>query len=267
VNERAQASETRESGGFRVDIISVFPSMVEAALAEGVVGRARARGLIDVRVCDLRMFTDDRHRVVDDVPYGGGPGMVMKPEPLFRAVEAIAAERGQPSAVVLMTPQGRRFTHVEAARLSALERLIVICGRYEGVDERVAEALVTDELSIGDYVLTGGELPALVVVDAVARLRPGVVGDEASVMHDSFVRGLLDHPHYTRPAVFRGMAVPGVLISGHHAEIERWRRDQRLRRTRQRRPDLLDHATLTSEEQTDLEALRAVNKESDHESD
>ncbi len=193
--------------------------------------------------------------MVDDVPYGGGPGMVMKPEPLFRAVEAISAERGQPSAVVLMTPQGRRFTHAEAARLSRLERLIVICGRYEGVDERVAEGLVTDELSIGDYVLTGGELPALVVVDAVARLRPGVVGDEASVVEDSFVRGMLDHPHYTRPAVFRGMAVPDVLISGHHAEIERWRRGQRLRRTWQRRPDLLEHAALTSEEQQELRGL------------
>jgi tRNA (guanine37-N1)-methyltransferase len=267
VNERAQGSESREaaagtrSAGLAVDIITIFPSMVEAALAEGVVGRARERGAIDVRVRDLRTFTDDRHRVVDDVPYGGGPGMVMKPEPLFRAVEAISAERGQPSAVVLMTPQGRQFTHAEAARLSKLERLIVISGRYEGVDERVAEALVTDELSIGDYVLTGGELPALVVVDAVVRLRPGVVGDEASVVGDSFVRGMLDHPHYTRPAVFRGMAVPEVLISGHHAEIERWRRGQRLRRTWQRRPDLLDDAALSSEEQKELEALRAESRE------
>jgi tRNA (guanine37-N1)-methyltransferase len=222
-----------------VDVITIFPAMVEAGLAEGIVGRARERGLIDLRVRDLREYTDDRHRSVDDVPYGGGPGMVMKPEPLFRAVEAIAAERGTPSAVVLMTPQGRRFSHAEAERLSRLERIIVICGRYEGVDERVAEALVTDEISIGDYVLSGGELPALVVIDAAVRLVPGVVGDADSVDGESFVRGVLDHPHYTRPAVFRGMAVPDVLISGHHAEIERWRRDERMRRTRARRPDLL----------------------------
>jgi tRNA (guanine37-N1)-methyltransferase len=222
-----------------VDVITIFPAMVEAGLAEGVVGRACERGLVDIRVRDLREYTDDRHRSVDDVPYGGGPGMVMKPEPLFRAVEAIAAERGTPSAVVLMTPQGRRFSHAEAERLSRLERIIVICGRYEGVDERVAEALVTDEISIGDYVLSGGELPALVVIDAAVRLVPGVVGDADSVDGESFVRGVLDHPHYTRPAVFRGMAVPDVLISGHHAEIERWRRDERMRRTRARRPDLL----------------------------
>jgi tRNA (guanine37-N1)-methyltransferase len=222
-----------------VDVITIFPAMVEAGLAEGVVGRARERGLIDIRVRDLREYTDDRHRSVDDMPYGGGPGMVMKPEPLFRAVEAIAAERGTPSAVVLMTPQGRRFSHAEAERLSRLERIVVICGRYEGVDERVAEALVTDEISIGDYVLSGGELPALVVIDAAVRLVPGVVGDADSVDGESFVRGVLDHPHYTRPAVFRGMAVPDVLVSGHHAEIERWRRDERMRRTRARRPDLL----------------------------
>src|SRR5437870_3655438 len=182
------------------DIVTIFPRMVEAGLGEGILARAIQREIFRVRVRDLRTFTDDRHRVIDDVPYGGGPGMVMKPEPLFRAVEAIGAERGRPSAVVLMTPQGRRFTHAEATRLGGLDRLIVICGRYEGVDERVAEALVTDELSIGDYVLTGGELPALVVIDAAVRLRPGVVGDEASVVEDSFVGATLDHPHYTRPA-------------------------------------------------------------------
>ena len=222
-----------------IDVVTIFPAMVEAGLAEGVVGRARERGLVDIRVRDLREYTDDRHRSVDDVPYGGGPGMVMKPEPLFRAVDAVAAERGQPSAVVLMTPQGRQFSHAEADRLSRLERLVVICGRYEGVDERVAEALVTDEISIGDYVLSGGELPALVVIDATVRLVPGVVGDADSVEGESFVQGVLDHPHYTRPAVFRGMAVPDVLVSGHHAEIERWRREERMRRTRTRRPDLL----------------------------
>jgi tRNA (guanine37-N1)-methyltransferase len=248
---------------FTADIITIFPAMVEAALAEGVIGRARAKGLVDVRARDLREFTEDRHRMVDDVPYGGGPGMVMKPEPVFRAVEAIAAERGAASAVILMTPQGRLLDHGEAERLSRLERLVIICGRYEGVDERVAEALVTDEISIGDYVLTGGELPALVVADAVVRLQPGVVGDAASVDADSFVRGTLDHPHYTRPAVFRGMAVPDVLVSGHHAEIARWRRRERLRRTLERRPELLDTAQLTVEDRWELENFQESDDESD----
>ena len=235
-----------------VDIVTIFPAMVEAALAEGVVGRARESGLVDIRVRDLRAFTDDRHRTVDDMPFGGGPGMVLKPEPLFRAVEAIAIERGAPSAVILTTPQGKRFTHAEALRFSRLDRVVVLCGRYEGVDERVAATLVTDEVSIGDYVLTGGELPALVVVDAAVRLVPGVVGDEASIEHDSFVRGLLDHPQYTRPVVCRGLPVPDVLLSGHHAEIERWRRGQRVRRTLERRPDLLAAADLSADERREL---------------
>jgi tRNA (guanine37-N1)-methyltransferase len=239
------------------DLITIFPEMVESALAAGVIGRARERGIVDVRVRDLRDYTDDRHRTVDDVPYGGGPGMVMKPEPFFRAVEAIAAERGAPSAVVLMTPQGSLLDHRTAARLSRLERLIVVCGRYEGIDERVAETLVTDEISIGDYVLTGGELPALVLLDAVTRLVPGVVGDAASVEADSFVRGLLDHPHYTRPATFRGLAVPDVLVSGNHAAIDQWRLIERLRRTLERRPDLMESAALTDDERRELERLRS----------
>jgi tRNA (guanine37-N1)-methyltransferase len=242
-----------------VDVVTIFPAMVEPALGEGVVGRARERGDVEIRVRDLRDYTDDKHHVVDDVSFGGGPGMVMKPEPLFRAVEAIAAERGAPSAVLLMTPQGRRFTHEMAERFSRLERIVVLCGRYEGVDERVTETLVTDEVSIGDYVLTGGELPALVVIDAVVRLVPGVVGDAASVEEDSFVRGLLDHPHYTRPAVFRGMAVPDVLVSGHHAEIARWRRRERLRRTMDRRPELMAAADLSADERRELEAIRREN--------
>ena len=244
-----------------IDVITIFPVLVEAALAEGVVSRARKAGLVDIRVRDLRDFTDDRHRSVDDVPYGGGPGMVMRPEPFFRALEAVAAERGRPDAVLLMTPQGRRFTQREAERLSRASRIVVLCGRYEGVDERVADALVTDELSIGDYVLTGGELPALVVVDAVVRLVPGVVGDASSVADDSFARGLLDHPQYTRPAECRGRPVPDVLVSGHHGEIERWRRRERVRRTRERRPDLLDDARLTAEERQELDALDAREKE------
>jgi tRNA (guanine37-N1)-methyltransferase len=226
-----------------IDIITIFPRLVESALTEGVVARARDAGRLDIRARDLREFTEDRHRTVDDVPFGGGPGMVMKAEPIARAIEAIAAERGPASAVILMTPQGRRFAQAEAERLSRMERLVVICGRYEGVDERLTDAFVTDELSIGDYVLTGGELPALVVVDAIARLVPGVVGDEASVAQDSFGDGLLDHPHYTRPAVWRDRPVPDVLLSGHHAEIEKWRRDERTRRTASRRPDLLKESS------------------------
>jgi len=231
-----------------LDIVTIFPRMVDGPLHEGVIGRALARGLLDVTVRDLRDYTDDRHRVVDDEPFGGGPGMVMKPEPFFRAVEAIATERGRPDAVVLLSPQGRRFAHRDAVRLSGLSRLVLLCGRYEGIDERVREHLATEELSIGDYVLTGGELPALVVADAVARLLPGVVGDEASVAGDSFVRGLLDYPHYTRPAEFRSHGVPPVLLSGHHAEIARWRKREGLRRTLERRPDLLDRADLDDEE-------------------
>lgn len=222
-----------------VDVITIFPQMIEPALAEGVIGRARTKGLVEVKARDLRDYTSDKHRVVDDVAFGGGPGMVMKPEPIFRAVEEISAERGTPTAVILMTPQGRRFSQAEAERFSRMERLIVICGRYEGVDERVAEALVTDEISIGDYVLTGGELPALVVIDAIVRLVPGVVGDDQSVANDSFSEGLLDFPQYTRPAEFRGLKVPDVLLSGHHAEIARWRREAQRRRTEERRPDLL----------------------------
>jgi tRNA (guanine37-N1)-methyltransferase len=228
----------------KIDLVSIFPKMLEAPLAEGIVARAIARGVLDVRVRDLRDFTTDRHRVVDDMPFGGGPGMVLKPEPLFAAVEAIVAERtGEPAgrrAVVLTSPDGERLTHQVAVRLSALDHVVILCGRYEGVDERVREHLATETISIGDYVLSGGELPALVIVDAVARLIPGVVGDEASVAGDTFARGgLLDFPQYTRPAEFRGMRVPAVLLSGHHAEIEKWRREQALERTRKHRPDLL----------------------------
>jgi tRNA (guanine37-N1)-methyltransferase len=225
----------------QVDVITIFPDMVRHALDAGIIGRAVSRDVVDITVRDLRDYTTDRHRTVDDVPFGGGPGMVLKPEPLFRAVGAIQAERGA-GAVVLMSPQGRALTHDEAARFSRMERLIVICGRYEGVDERVVESLVTDEMSIGDYVLTGGELPALVFVDAVVRLVPGVVGDRQSVAEDSFAAGLLDHPHYTRPAEFEGRKVPPVLVSGHHGAIEKWRRRARLRRTLERRPELLERA-------------------------
>jgi tRNA (guanine37-N1)-methyltransferase len=252
---------SQASGAVKFDIVTIFPKMVEASLADGIVARARASGLLDIRVHDLRDFTTDRHRIVDDVPFGGGPGMVLKPEPLFAAVEAICAERsaaGEASrgcsgdapqerrrgengrAVILTSPDGEMLTHGVAARLSALDHVVILCGRYEGVDERVRDHLATDTISIGDYVVSGGELPALVIVDAVARLVPGVVGDEASVAGDSFAQGgLLDYPQYTRPAEFRGMTVPSVLLSGHHAEIEKWRRERALERTRKLRPDLI----------------------------
>src|ERR1044071_1849624 len=218
----------------KFDIVTIFPRMVEAGLAEGVISRGIERGLLDVKVHDLREYTSDRHRSVDDVPYGGGPGMVMKPEPLARAVEDIRARRGAPDTVVLLSPQGRRFTQAEAARMSGLRHVALLCGRYEGMDERVRALVATEELSLGDFVVSGGELPALVVVDAVSRLVPGVVGDGQSVEEDSFSRGLLDHPHYTRPPEFAGLPVPDVLLSGHHAEVARWRKRAALARTLER---------------------------------
>jgi len=224
----------------KIDIVTIFPRMVESGLAEGIVARAIAAGIIDLGVHDLRTFTHDRHRVVDDMPFGGGPGMVLKPEPLFAAVESIREQRHTTAAhVILTSPDGERLTDAVAQRLSAQEHLVILCGRYEGVDERVREHLATEAISIGDYVLSGGELPALVIVDAVARFVPGVVGDTASVEGDTFRTGLLDFPQYTRPAEFRGHAVPPVLLSGHHAEIAKWRRGQALERTKRHRPDLL----------------------------
>lgn len=239
----------------KLDVVTIFPRMVEAPLAEGVVGRAIQRGLLDLCVRDLREYTTDRHRSVDDEAFGGGPGMVMTPGPFFRAVEAIEKERGVPSTVILTSPDGRLFTHREATRLAALEHIVLLCGRYEGVDARVRLHLATEALSIGDYVVSGGELPALVIVDAVARLVPGVVGDGESVARDTFARGILDFPQYTRPADFGGLKVPAVLLSGHHAEIERWRRREALARTLRERPDLLASATLDAEDQKLLREL------------
>ena len=240
----------------KFDIVTIFPAMVGAGLTEGVVGRGVERGLLDVQIHDLRDYTTDRHRTVDDVPYGGGPGMVMKPEPLVRAVEAIRARRGEPETVVLLSPQGRRFTQAEAVRLSGMRHVVLMCGRYEGIDERIRELVTSEELSVGDYVLSGGELAALVIVDAVSRLVPGVVGDSRSVEEDSFSRGLLDHPHYTRPAEVSGCKVPGVLLSGHHADVRRWRRKMSIRRTLERRPDLLAVAPLDDEQRALLDEIR-----------
>ena len=246
------------------DIVTIFPAMIEQPLAAGILGRAIDRGTLDVKVRDLRDFTTDRHRVVDDVPYGGGPGMVLKPDPIFRALDAIEAERGTPLTVIMTSPQGRRFTQDVARQLSGAGHVVLLCGRYEGFDDRVRER-VTEELSIGDYVLTGGELPALVILDAVARFVPGVVGDEQSVADDSFSRGLLDFPQFTRPATIRSalsgerdLSVPDVLLSGNHAEIRRWRKREALSRTLDRRPDLLDGASLDEEEQELLRELKGA---------
>ena len=248
------------------DIVTIFPAMVEQALGVGVVGRAIERGTLDVTVHDLRAFTVDRHRVVDDVPYGGGPGMVLKPEPMFGALEAIARDGNAAATVILTSPQGTPFTQEVAQRLSRLPRLALLCGRYEGVDERI-RSRVHEEISIGDYVLSGGELAALVIVDAVARLVPGVVGDDQSVVDDSFSRGLLDFPQYTRPSELTmsrpgsaerdPLKVPEVLLSGNHAEIRRWRKREAVARTLARRPDLLSAATLDEEEQQILRELVA----------
>lgn len=221
----------------RIDILTIFPGIFEGPLRESLLGKAIAAGLLDVRVHDIREHAAGRHRQVDDEPYGGGPGMVMKPEPIFAAVEALGPGDKR---VILLSPAGRRLDQGLVRELATEPWLVLICGRYEGVDERVVEGLPAEELSIGDYVLSGGELPALVVVEAVARLMPGVIGREESHERDSFgPEGLLDHPHYTRPAEFRGMRVPEVLLSGDHAEIERWRRDAALEKTRRNRPDLL----------------------------
>jgi tRNA (guanine37-N1)-methyltransferase len=238
------------------DIVTIFPAMVEAGLAAGVVGRAIDRRLLEVTVHDLRDFTTDRHRSVDDVPYGGGPGMVMKPEPLFRALDAIEERRRAPLSVLLMSPQGTRFTQRDAERMGSRPHVVLLCGRYEGVDERV-RSRVDEEVSIGDYVLSGGELPAIVVLDAIARFVPGVVGDDQSVAEDSFSRGLLDFPHYTRPAAVGDLRVPDVLLSGNHQEIRRWRKQESLERTLERRPDLLEHATLDEEEREILNKIRS----------
>jgi tRNA (guanine37-N1)-methyltransferase len=220
----------------RIDVLTLFPEMFAGPLDVSIVRRAREAGLLDLHIRNLRDYTHDRYQTVDDRPFGGGPGMVLKPEPIFEAVEALA---GNDAHVVLTTPAGRRFDQATARTLAARRHLVLICGSYEGIDERVRETLVDEELSIGDYVLTNGGLPAMVVIDAVTRLLPGALGDDASAMDESFSHGLLEYPHYTRPAEFRGLKVPEILLSGHHAEIDKWRAEQARVRTAARRPDLL----------------------------
>jgi len=244
----------------RIDVVTLFPQMVAGPLSESMLRVAQDKGLAEIRVVDLRDYADNRHRTADDYPFGGGGGMVLKPEPLFRAVEAL---RSPGTRVVLLCPQGPTLTQAIASRLAALPHLVLLCGHYEGVDERVRAHLVDEEVSLGDYVLTGGELPALVVVDAVVRLLPGVLGDGQGAANDSFAAGRLDYPQYTRPPEFRGLAVPPVLLSGDHGKIAVWRRREALRRTLARRPDLLAAVPPTREETLWLDELelRGESKE------
>lgn len=238
----------------RFDVFSLLPQVLQPYLDASILQRAIQNNLLEVYLHDIRSWTTDKHHVTDDTPFGGGGGMVMKPEPIFAAVEDVL---GSPPAcpVILLTPQGRTYTQQIAQELSAHPRIALLCGRYEGVDERVREHLVTDEISIGDYVLTGGEIPALLLIDSIARLIPGALGDPDGAQDDSFASGLLEYPHYTRPAEFRGWRVPAVLLSGNHAKIERWRRDQALLRTHRRRPDLLDRFELNKKDREFLKKL------------
>lgn len=243
----------------RIDVLTLFPEMFDGVFGSSILGKARERGIVSLTTVNFRDFSTNKHHTVDDMPYGGGGGMVLKPEPIFGAVEHLLADQdadAAPPRIILMCPQGEPFTQRKAEELAKQSRLIFICGHYEGYDERIREHLITDELSIGDYVLTGGELPAMVVIDAVVRLLPGVLGNENSAAADSFSDGLLEYPHYTRPPEFRGWQVPEVLLSGHHAEIGKWRRRQSILRTFARRPELLERADLTPAERQWLEQLR-----------
>lgn len=224
----------------KIDVVTLFPGMFTGPLDESIVRRARDAGRLSLTIHDLRTYTHDRHRTVDDKPFGGGPGMLLKPEPVFEAVEALRTER---SRVILLAPAGRPLNQAVVRELAAEEHLLLVCGAYEGFDERIREHLADDEISVGDFVLTNGALPAMMVIDAVTRLLPGVLGDDQSAADESFSHGLLEYPHYTRPADYRGWKVPDVLVSGNHAAIERWRREQALARTRERRPDLVQNLT------------------------
>jgi tRNA (guanine37-N1)-methyltransferase len=238
----------------QIDILTLFPEMFQGVFDSGVIGRAVEQGLVSIGLHNFRDRAHDKHHTVDDYSYGGGAGMMLKPEPIFEAVEAVKGEADIP--VILLNPQGRLFSQKVAEEFSEYDRMVIICGRYEGVDERVSEHLATDEISIGDYVLTGGEIAAMVVIDAVVRLLPGVLGSELSPREDSHVAGLLEYPQYTRPASYRGWTVPEILLSGNHAQIAGWRREQSIRRTCERRPELLDKVELSPEEKRLVEKLR-----------
>lgn len=239
----------------KINVLSIFPDMFEGVFGSSILKKAQEKGAVSLEITDFRAFSTNKHGQVDDYPYGGGAGMVLKPEPLFEAVEDLVAQ-GRKPRIVLMCPQGARFDQKKAEELAQEEDLIFLCGHYEGYDERIREHLVTDEISIGDFVLTGGELAAMTVVDSIVRLLPGVLGQEASHVNDSFSTGLLEHPHYTRPADFRGMKVPEVLTSGNHAKIEQWRMEQTIKRTYERRPDLLENIELSKEQQKYLDELK-----------
>lgn len=246
----------------RIDILTLFPQIFEAPFGFGIFKRAIDNGLVDINLVNIRDYTHDKHHTADDYPYGGGAGMVMKPEPVFEAVDAIKADlENKEFPVILLTPQGRLFSHRIALELSQHSHIVLICGHYEGIDERVPEHLATDCISIGDYVLTGGEVPALVVADAVLRLVPGVLGSEESPLDDSHAHGLLEYPQYTRPPEYRGLKVPEILLSGNHAQIAKWRREQIIRRTLECRPELLDKAELGKEEKLMVERMTHTGKQ------
>lgn len=240
----------------RIDIVTLFPETFESPLKASILGKARERGLVNLNLVNIRDFATDRHRVTDDAPFGGGPGMVLKPEPVFAAVESLK-EVNSLHNIVLLSPQGRKFNQRIAADLASNPDMVLVCGRYEGVDERIRLGLATDEISVGDYVLSGGEIPALVVVDAVARLIPGVIGNESCLSTDSFCKGWLGTPHYTRPRSFRGMTVPDILLSGDHRRIQQWRLKEAFKKTLQRRPELLDREDLDAPEIAILEQAKA----------
>jgi len=248
----------------RIDILSLFPQMFDSPFSESIIKRAIDRGLVSIFIHNIRDYTHDKHHTVDDYSYGGGSGMVLKPAPLFEAVESLKEEIGDVAPVILLTPQGRLLCHQMAQELSIQPNLILLCGHYEGVDERVRKHLVTDEVSIGEYVLTGGELAAMVVVDAVVRLLPGVLSSEQASQEDSYAQGFLEYPQYTRPQVYRGWEVPPVLLSGNHQEIATWRREQAIQRTLERRPDLLGKAVLSEEERRVIEKVRQKGTEHEH---
>lgn len=257
----------------RMDVLTLFPEMFDGVFNSSILGKAQDKGIVSLNAINFRDYAGNKHSSVDDMPYGGGGGMVLKPEPIFSAVEDVLSRRKQemdtssvpvsPPRVILMCPQGETFTQRKAEELAKEEHIVFICGHYEGYDERIRQYLVTDELSIGDYVLTGGEVPAMVVIDSIARLLPGVLGNENSAVSDSFSTGLLEYPHYTRPAEYRGWKVPDILLSGHHANVADWRRKEALRRTWQRRPDLLAHVELSPKDRKWLEQLHAERESGD----
>lgn len=240
-----------------ISILSLFPEMFEGVLHTSILKKAQENEAVSFTVTDFRNYSENKHHKVDDYPYGGGAGMVLKPEPLFNAVEAVTKDAVKPPRIILMCPQGERFTQAKAEELASEENLVFICGHYEGYDERIREHLVTDELSIGDFVLTGGEIASMAIIDSVVRLLPGVLGNNVSSVEDSFSTGLLEHPHYTRPSTYKGLSVPDVLLSGNHAEIDKWRMEQSLKRTLERRPDLLDELSLTTDQEKILKRLKS----------